>query len=485
MSVSSAAQPIRLEPELIRRPTHPGRRVLAALVLGALPALVLAVAVVSGGTRSPWVLPLALLTVMVNVGVILADIRYGLALFIVAAGLSPKLPGLYNNLRVEDFVFALVFLIWVLRYAGTGKLPSVRSPMVLPFLFITGLSLISTVYGFMLGQVPDVKYSIFLQLKRVEYFLIFWIVATTIRSEAWLRVLCLTFVASGALAAGYGLIHAEEEVGSDVGARVQGPEGENYNTLSGYLVVCIGAGLALLPAFRQKIPRALLIAGTAISAMGLLASFSREGYIMLVGTLLVFGLAKQRWILALAVFGVVLAVTASPQVRERVMDTVDKIQNAQTGDPGSNSLTARFRAWEYRYNGWFVKQPILGNGVGSVALSIDNEYLLRACEVGLIGLSVFVWWLYSIWQQIRRTRRDGGIQQLLALGTLAGFVGLLIQGMVGASFTTIRTMEPFWFLLGLLVAAGVIYRRQAAAAAQAAEAAVPAGPAPAPAGAPV
>jgi hypothetical protein len=434
--------------------------VLWALLLGAAPALAVALAAVNGGMSNPWVLPLAVLTVMVNVWVIVSDLRYGLALFIVAAGLSPKLPGLYNNLRMEDFVFVLVFLVWLLKYGGSGRLPSVRSPMVLPFLCLTGVSIAASIYGSMIGTLGDPKYSVFLQLKRVEYFMIFWVVATTVRSEAWLRVLVLLFVASGALAAGWGLTHTETEVGSQIGPRVQGPDGENYNTLSGYLVVCIGAGIAILPAFRQKLPRFILIAAIAIAGIGLLGSYSREGYIMLVGTILVFGVTKHRWILIAALVALIGAYAALPQVRARVHDTADQIRTARTGDPGQNSLTARFRAWEFRYNGWFVKQPLFGNGVGSVALSVDNEYLMRACEVGLFGLALFIWWLFSIWRQIRRTRMLGGIPQLLSLGALAGFVGLLIQGMVGASITTIRTMEPFWFMLGLLVAAYNIYREE-------------------------
>ena len=47
--------------------------------------------------------------------VVTLDLRYGLALFIITAALSPKLPGFYNNLRVEDFVFALVFIGWAGR----------------------------------------------------------------------------------------------------------------------------------------------------------------------------------------------------------------------------------------------------------------------------------------------------------------------------------------------------------------------------------
>jgi hypothetical protein len=378
-------------------------------------------------------------------------------MFLVAAGLSPKLPGVYDNLRVEDFVFVLVFGVWLLKALRQGRIPGVRSPIVLPFMLLTLMSVLSTSWGLYLGTVEDVKYSVFLQLKRIEYFLIFWVVATTVRDERWLRMLTVVFVVSGALAAVYGLVHAEEDLYLTVDAqRVQGPEGENYNTLSGYLILCIGAGLAALPGFRGQ-TRGLLIACAAISGLGLLFSFSREGYVMLMGSLLVFGFSRHKGILLGAALALAAALLVSPPARENVADTAHKIRVSRHDRPGGNSLTARYYAWEWRWNGWFIKQPVIGNGVGSVALSVDNEYLLRACEVGLIGFGFFAWWLAAIGQKIRRLQRMPGLPGLLGLGAAAGFVGLLIQGTVGASFTTIRTMEPFWFLLGLLSAAALIF----------------------------
>src|SRR2546425_621868 len=80
-----------------------------------------------------------------------------------------------------------------------------RGGVMASFLLLTLISALSTLLGLHVGTVPDWTYSLLLQVKRVEYFLIFWVVATTVRSELWLRALVLLFVASGALAALYGL----------------------------------------------------------------------------------------------------------------------------------------------------------------------------------------------------------------------------------------------------------------------------------------
>jgi hypothetical protein len=467
MVSATSQQALFVQAGASQRQRGPLAAIVLALAVGAAPGILLALLVGRGGTASPWLLPLAMLTLMVNVIIVVMDLRYGLALFIVAAGLSPKLPGLYNNLRAEDFVFCVVLGAWALKWLYARRFPRLRSPIILPFILLTVVSLLSTLMGLGLRVVPDWQYSLFLQVKRIEYFLIFWVVATSVRNEAWLRALTMVFVASGALAAIYGLAYAQNDHYVTVAQkRVIGPEGENYNTLAGYLVVCIAVALAVLPGFPKSRQRAFLIGGAAIAVLGLLLSFSREGYIMLMGSLLIFGFTRHRLILLGAGLALVAAFTLAQPMRANVADTVIQIQQAhQEGvDTGSNSLAARYQAWKWRWNDWFLKRPVLGSGVGSVALSVDNEYLLRACEVGFIGFALFLWWLAAVGRMAVRLVAAGGFARLLGLGLAAGFVGLLIQGWVAASFTTIRTMEPFWYLLGLVAAAAAIQQRDATVA---------------------
>jgi hypothetical protein len=432
-----------------RQPAPLHLRVLAAVAAASAPAFLLALVVLRSGLSSPLTLPLLAVTGLVNLGVVLLDLRYGLVLFIVAAGISPKLPGLYNNLRIEDFVFALVFGVWLAKALWCGRVPLVRSPIVLPFLWLTVASLLSTLWGAYLGRLLDHTYAVLLQAKRIEYFLIFWVVATTVRERSWLQLMTILVVISGSLAALYGWVTAGQGEFGQEGARVLGPAGENYNTLSGYLVLCACLSLALLPAVESRRLRVCLLCCGALAALGVLLSFSREGYVVLLGALLVFGFTRQRMVLLVAVVGLAAAMIFVPAVQQNATDTVAKIGSAQNDDVGGNSLTARLRGWEAALTYRFAEQPLVGMGVGSVPLSLDGEYIIRACEVGALGLVFFAWLLAGIWRQIARLHTAERFARALGVGLTAGFVGLLIQGFVAASFSTIRTMEPFWFLLGL------------------------------------
>lgn len=447
----------------------PSFKMLGAILLGAVPALALAITVARQGATHPAVLPLAGIVFIINAAIIYQDLRNGIALFIIAAALSPKLPGFYKNLRVEDFVFFAVFGMWLTRQSGAQSLKALRSPIVAPFLALTGISLISTLYGMGMGIVKDPVYSAFLQFKRVEYFLIFWVVATTIKDERWLRLMLLLFVASGGGAAVYGFLTQSEASSAVSESRITGPEGENYNTLSGYLVVCAGAGIAMLPEFRRPLHRLLILVSVGLAGMGVMFSFSKEGLIMLMVSMAYFGFTRYKAMLIVGAVAFTVALVAVPDVRENLAMTVHQIQISRTDDPGANSLTARYQAWDYRWNGFFLKQPVLGNGVGSVRLSVDNEYLLRACEAGIVGFGIFLWWLTSIGQQVSRLTRKPGLSRTLGYGLASGFTGLLVQGTVACCFTSIRTMEAFWYLLGLVTAANLIQQRQAKEAAAEAE----------------
>lgn len=455
---------------------NPGVGITLALVIGGLPAVAVALLALTGHKNTAWFLALAGLTAALNLAIVLTDVRFGLALFIACAGMSPKLPGIYDNLRIEDLIFVMVFAVWVGRTVQGGQLPAIRAPFLVPFAALALVSILSSMYGLTLGYIPDWKYAIFLQLKRLEYLIIFFVVATSVKDEQWLRALCVLFVVSGAIASGYGLANQESSYDQSVAdTRVSGPKGENYNTLAGYLVICIGAGLALMPEIKASIPRLLLIGAIGISGAALLLSFSREGYIMLMGSLIVFGFTKHRVILLGAVVALVAAGLLAAPIRDNVTNTARTIQTAKHDDPGANSLTARLKGWEWRLNTKFWKEPVFGCGVGSTMLSVDNEYVLRLCEVGTVGFAVFLWFLASVGDMLRRLMRAPGLVGCLALGASAGFVGMLIQGMAATSFNTIRTMEPFWFLLGLMYTALLIRRRQRtaelAAAAEAAAAA--------------
>src|SRR5437588_7597914 len=116
------------------------RDLCVALAAASVPAIFLSMAAARYGFDSLSVRVLTGLTLYVNFIIVLRNLHYGLALFIVASALSPRLPGFYNNLRVEDLVFVLVFGVWFIKALQYGRIPLVHSPTILPFLLLTLMS---------------------------------------------------------------------------------------------------------------------------------------------------------------------------------------------------------------------------------------------------------------------------------------------------------------------------------------------------------
>jgi len=203
-----------------------------------------------------------------------------------------------------------------------------------------------------------------------------------------------------------------------------------------------------------------------IMISGVLWSFSREGTLMLLGAFLVLFGSRHR-LIGVVLMCLLLPALLTGPLRQHFDEIVVKIQNAGTDDRGHNSLTDRLVGWQQAWDRLIVNQPLIGNGVGCIELGVDNEYVLRACEGGLIGLLVFFWTLSGVRREIRTLAkvRSDPLCRLLATALLASFVGLLIQGLAAASFTAIRAMEAFWFLLGLGGCTLLLVRQRHAAAA--------------------
>jgi O-antigen ligase len=103
-----------------------------------------------------------------------------------------------------------------------------------------------------------------------------------------------------------------------------------------------------------------------------------------------------------------------------------------------------FEAWTQR--------PILGHGVTGTYF-MDAQYARALAETGIIGLAVFLW---LVWSALRaglgsfRALRDPE-ERGLALGFLAGTVGLLVHAIGANTFIIVRIMEPFWFFAAIVI----------------------------------
>jgi putative inorganic carbon (HCO3(-)) transporter len=99
----------------------------------------------------------------------------------------------------------------------------------------------------------------------------------------------------------------------------------------------------------------------------------------------------------------------------------------------------------------YKESPEYRNVVTADTLYAHNNFLHLAAEVGLIGLLVFLWFLYQLFRgSILIYQRLSGYIQAVALSLIACLAAFLINGLTESSFYSSRVALIFWYLAGLM-----------------------------------
>lgn len=419
-------------------------RILAAgMVVSLLLAYVLDKLNADPAHRMP-VIAMGVIALALGTLLVLSDSRSGIAVFILISCVSPRLGA---NFRLEDMLLPAIILAWIGRITRGDRF-ILRTPVTLPLLFVAVTMLLSFFWGLAQGTIPSPVSGVFVAVKRMEYGVLFLYALNSVQTREAGRALLITFLTGAVLASLVSLAGASSNTG--VGdTRATGLDEENYNTFAGFLVIAFSLAIAGTLASNSRM-RWVLGAVSLLLVVTLLKTYSREGYYMLAVSLLVLGILRYR-ILIPAIFFLTLSAQfiLPSSVVERAYNSVNEVQNYQNESSGENSFSARVGGWTNRW-AMVGNQPILGNGPGSVPMHIDNEYLLRLIESGVIGLAAFLYLLFACGRYliICAKRLRGTESEAFAYGLLAAFVAMLVQGTVAAAWSTIRTMEPFWILAG-------------------------------------
>jgi O-antigen ligase len=241
-------------------------------------------------------------------------------------------------------------------------------------------------------------------------------------------------------------------------APFQNPGGGEPNTLGGYLVLLFAlvCGLFLYTSSPPWRYGYVVLAG--IIFLTLLHTLSRTSYLAFTFMFLALTLLtrkKKLLLIGILILGIFILPHLMPtKVTNRIKETFVPgriYKPLGTRVVLDESASARVESWKWVLNRW-KKRPILGYGVSGLG-TIDSQYPLVLGETGIIGLWIFIWLMALIFKisfQFYRTVQDDW-ERGLALGFLAGFIGLLVHSFGAATFIIVRIMEPFWFLAAIVI----------------------------------
>ncbi len=245
--------------------------------------------------------------------------------------------------------------------------------------------------------------------------------------------------------------------GQRVSAPFEGETGEP-NTLGGYLIFVGAVAAGMLS--QAKGNKAKLSLGLLIVAIILpyLYTESRASYLAFIPAYLILAVLsdKKGLMIGLMIIGLALSPILLPsRVKERILFTFkqppQREQIELIGVRVDTSTSARITSWKQGLKDW-PRHPILGYGITGYAF-MDAQFPRVIVETGALGFIAFMYLLYSILKTSLTSLRalKESYFKGIAIGFLAGYVGLLFHAIGANTFIIVRIMEPFWLLAGIIV----------------------------------
>ena len=410
--------------------------------------------------------PLVLAAALAVFLIVFVRIEFGLYLVIFSMLLSPQLgtggavaEGRRIVIRSEDILLLVVAFSWLAKTAVNKEIGlTLKTPLNRPILAYVAATAIATLVGYMTGTVAGYG-GAFYVLKYIEYFVVYYMVVNNLvdRRQAW-RLVTAAFL-TAVIVSLIGLTQIPS--GQRVSAPFEGKEGEP-NTFGGYLLLLIAmAGGIALETARLK-TRVIYLGLAGLMSVPFMFTLSRTSYVGAIPAVAAMAVLSSRR--RLMIGGLVAMLVASPlvmtflpdSVMKRVFYTFEPERGQPTVRVGAVGLdpstSARLISVKQAFEG-FTNRPILGYGVTGFAF-MDQQFARTLVETGIVGLATFLALIWAVLKAGVTSYRTLSIPEDrgLALGFVAGTIGLLGHALGANTFIIVRIMEPFWFFAAIVVA---------------------------------
>jgi O-antigen ligase/polysaccharide polymerase Wzy-like membrane protein len=387
------------------------------------------------------------------------------------AGASQKLAeGRSVVIRLEDVLLVVIAFSWLAKMAVNKDLGvAVKNRLNGPIVAYVTVTLLATIVGYLSGTVRT-RAGWFYVLKYVEYFVVFYMTVNNLRDrdQAWRLMMTAFFTAAVVSLIGIAQIPS----GQRVSAPFEGDAGEP-NTFGGYLLLMMAilGGLALETQYARVRVWALGLVG--LMFVPFMFTLSRASYLGVIPTMLTLAAfsRRRRVMIGLLIIGaalspLLLSNLMPASVKERIAYTFKTQSDQPTVRVGrigfDPSTSERLNSMRDALVGW-IHRPVLGYGVTGFRF-MDAQYFRTLIETGIVGLACFLWLVVTVLRSagdalaLLRDPDDRGI----AVGFLAGTVGILVHAIGSNTFIIIRVMEPFWFFMAIVIALPLLEQVQPA-----------------------
>ena len=408
----------------------------------------------------------------------------------------PRVIDIFHPIKTLTFSLLVIIslMLWGFNVLKKEEFKIISNPLNIPVLSFMLICVLSLIWS----DTP------FISIKELPLFLagplLYFVIVNNIFNEQQINRIIGAVIIVGTLFGIYGILQYNGIdfsfwIGNYGRGKVFGLFG-NAGYFAEYLILPLPIAVSLFLVSKNKIIKLLLLIGILAISSSIVFTFTRTPYLSLVisSIFMLFLLAisrgkrlfkenKKIFIVILAVIVLIISLFFIPTSLSEEGTVLSKIkERVSISELGSEFFTGR-RTAIWKYTTFMIKdRPLLGSGIGSfkynslryqakffeqednrtlypygVADKAHNEYLQLGAELGIIGLLIFIWLVFTYFNyglKILKREKDR-YKQGIIIGLMGSAMAFLIDSIFWFPLHHTFTSFLFWLCLGLLVVMGL------------------------------
>lgn len=362
-----------------------------------------------------------------------------------------------HTATIKSFLIIFPMLLWILKMVLERRILFVRTPLDFPILafFLWGLVSLLTA--------TDLRYSLNeIRKEMLTYFLVFYLVVNNIGEEEKIKGLIKALALGVFTMSFYGImefLHRRDITLTDV---------IKINSLTVdlgvYIVLTVPVIFAIYK-FSEKIKEKFFLSIIILLSLGALyISHNRAAWIAFLTQAVLFTAIKKRWKTLLGMVIIIMILAAFSPFKNVLTHEVTVI--SPSGDIAKReTFQSRLVIWKEGVEK-IKEHPITGIGYGRNSFKIafpdnpvmkgdkglwhtHNIFMETALEIGIPGLIIFLWLLYSLVKSlIEGIKGNTDFGRTLSTFLIIALVGFMIRNQFDVIYVD-DTAKMFWLLMGM------------------------------------